>query len=601
MRRKTGSIKFRIVAVVILFTLASAFVTVFLSLRQYQQAARRQLLQSTEFNLNLVAGLVSRDLDALGPLRDWCSVDGSISAYISGSQPDVVAGTRAFDKMNEQVRFNRAYQYLLRVVIVSEDFQRILQSGSGTTAGIPLSPYTIDRLDLLESSSALNRWDGVVSDPFINVSGTPILYSRGVVYTGSGRGRTEAGSIFLIVSTDIITDPIANYQLPDGCQLYLTIGESTFLLDGSLSAVAGSTESKPTGDETFDAETRVVSFRGQSGENFLAVSCPVGGTGLWLTQTISSRAVGLSLRGLYGRQLALLCLSAALIGLVVLWVLNQTINRPILRLQARMAAVSEGDFAPDPSIEWDNELGDVGRGVNHLAQSVQGLMERRLADEKARRDLEYQMLQSQINPHFLYNSLNSIRWMAAIQNAPGIAEMTTSLAHLLKSASKGQQTLIPLEEELALLGDYFVIQSYRYGGAINLTEDVPPELGAALLPRFTLQPLLENAIFHGIEPKGGAGTVKLTARRGKDGLLLVMEDDGVGMEQAKVNALLSGEGEETVGLFRKIGLHNVHRRIQYEFGEQYGLAIESEPGRFTRIMVRLPFVTEQPGAKEETP
>lgn len=600
MKKRFGSIRFRVVAVVILFTLASAVAAVSLSLRQFQRTARQNLLQSTEFNLSLVAGLVSRDLESLGPLRDWCSVDGAISAYISGSQPDVVSGTRAFDKMNEQVRFNRAYQYLMRVVIVSEDYQRILQSGSGTTAGVPLSPYTINRLDRLENGSSLGTWAGVVADPFIDVGGVPILYSRGAVYSGSGRGRTVAGTTFLIVSTSILTDPIANYQLPEGCGLYLTIGEKTFTLDQTLSAAADITESVPTGDETFDKDTRVVSFRGQSGEDFLAVSCPVGSTGLWLTQTISSKAMGLNLRGLYGRQLALLCLSAVLIGLAVLWILGRTINRPIRRLQERMALISEGDFSPDPSIEWDNELGDVGRGINHLAQSVQGLMDHRLADEKARRDLEYQMLQSQINPHFLYNSLNSIKWMATIQNAHGIAEMTTSLAHLLKSVSKGQQILIPLSEELGLLRDYFVIQKYRYGGAIVLEEELESGLEDVPIPRFTLQPLLENAIFHGIEPKGGAGTVVLTARRTGEMLTLTVTDDGVGMEPEQAAALLTGQQDGPKGLFRQIGLYNVHRRIQYEFGPEYGLAVESELGAFTRITVRLPLAARGPGEREGT-
>ena len=599
MRRKLGSVKFRIVAVVILFTLASALVTISLSLRQYRQAARRQMLQSTEFNLNLVAGLVNQDLESLGLLRDWCSAESSISSYISGSQPDPVTGARVYDKLSEQVRFNRAYQYLLRVVVVSGDYQRILQSGSGTTAGIPLSPYTINRLDILENNSVLNRWNGVVNDPFISVGNTPTLYSRGAVYTSGAQGRAVMGAIFLIVSTNIITDPIENYQLPDGCQLYLTIGEHTFTLDKNLSAVGSALEGRPTGDETFDPRTRVVSFRGQGGEDFLAVSCPVGGTGLWLTQTISSRAMGLSVRSLYGRQLVLLCLSAILIGLAVLWMLGRTINRPIRRLQDRMAAISEGNFSPDTSIEWDNELGDVGRGMNHLAQSVQGLMDRRLADEKARRDLEYQMLQSQINPHFLYNSLNSIKWMATIQNAHGIAEMTTSLSHLLKSIAKGQQTLVPLSEELSLVRDYFVIQKYRYGGAVTLEEDLEPGLDDIPIPRFTLQPLIENAIFHGIEPKGGAGTVALCARHTGGTLTLTVTDNGVGMEPEQAAVLLAGQRDGSGGLFQQIGLYNVHRRIQYEFGPDYGLSVESEPGVYTRVTVRLPFPAQGPEKEED--
>ncbi len=599
MRRRSGSIKFRIVAVAVLFTLASALASVTLSLRHFQRSARQSLLQSAEFNLNLVAGLVNRDLDALGSLRDWCGADSSVGAYISGSDRRVDAGVRAFTTMNEQVFTNRAYPYLLRAVAVSGEYQRILQCGSGTTAGIPLNPYTINRLERLEHGLGTSQWAGVMVDPFTDVGGSHILYTCAPIHQGAGRGRPSVGTVFLMVSTAILTDPISGYQLPEGCALWLTVGGNSFHLDGGLTPVDPPPSWSLTADETFNTRTRVARCAGADGVQFLSVSCPVGTSGLWFTQTISPQAINANLQSLYGSQLLLLILSSILIGAAVLWVLSRSINRPILRLQSRMEAISLGDFSPDPSIEWDNELGDVGRGVNHLSQSVKELMERRLADEKARQDLEYQMLQSQINPHFLYNSLNSIKWMATIQNADGIAEMTTSLAHLLKNASKGQKSLIPLSAELDLLQDYFVIQKYRYGGAIVMRLEIEPELDAALIPRFTLQPLLENAIFHGIEPKGGAGAVVLTARRKGDMLELSMTDDGVGIEPDRAAALLSGEEAGPVGLFRKIGLSNVHRRIQYEFGLDWGLSIQSEPGRFTCVTVRLPYREDSPEKKEE--
>ena len=599
MRRRFGSIKFRVVAVVVLFTLASALASVALSLRHFQRSAREGLLRSAEFNLNLVAGVVNRDLDALDTLRDWCGVDSRVSAYISGASSGVADGVRAFSSMNGQVQLNRAYPYLLRTVAVSQDYQRILQCGSGTTAGIPLNPYTINRLERLERDLGTDQWAGVIRDPFTDVGGSYILYSCGPITSGTGRGHPEVGTVFLMVSTALITDSIAGYQLPEGCHLWLTVGGRSFALNGTLAPIEPPASSIPTEDETFNDSTRVTQCTGAGGGSFLSVSCPVGSSGLWLTQTISPQTLNASFQGLYGSQLLLLVLCSILIGAVVLWLLSRTINRPILRLQARMDAISQGDFSPDPSIEWDNELGDVGRGVNHLSHSVEELMERRLADEKARQELEYQMLQSQINPHFLYNSLNSIKWMATIQNADGIAEMITSLAHLLKNASKGQKSLIPLAAELDLLRDYFVIQKYRYGGAIVMTEDIEPGLDGALIPRFTLQPLLENAIFHGIEPKGGAGTIALTARRTEGELVLTMTDDGVGMEPEQAAALLSGEETGPVGLFRKIGLSNVHRRIQYEFGPAYGLSIDSEPGAYTRITVRLPFTRDGPREEEE--
>lgn len=220
-------------------------------------------------------------------------------------------------------------------------------------------------------------------------------------------------------------------------------------------------------------------------------------------------------------------------------------------------------------------------------------MERRLSGEKQRQELEYEVLLNQVNPHFLYNSPNSIKWMATIQHVPGIAEMTASLARLLKQVSKGSQHLIPLSEEISLLQDYYVIQKYRYGGGIELEMGIPAETASALLPRFTLQPLLENAIFHGLEPKGGVGTVRLTACHIADDLVITLSDDGVGIAEDQIPDLLRKSASKPSGLFKGIGISNVQSRIQREFGEHYGLSIESQVGAYTRIIVRLPYTTER--------
>lgn len=130
------------------------------------------------------------------------------------------------------------------------------------------------------------------------------------------------------------------------------------------------------------------------------------------------------------------------------------INHPVQELQVRMKHISEGNFERDSSIEWQHELGDIGRSINDLAEDVKTLMDQRIRDENEKREYEYKMLQSQINPHFLYNTLNSIKWMATIQNAPGIAEMTTALSRLLKNIAKGTEKAVLLSAELSLLDDY---------------------------------------------------------------------------------------------------------------------------------------------------
>ena len=134
-----------------------------------------------------------------------------------------------------------------------------------------------------------------------------------------------------------------------------------------------------------------------------------------------------------------------------------------------MQEISNGNFSYEAAIEWNNEFGEIGKGINSLSTNVVQLMEHRIAVEKQQKELEYQVLQNQVNPHFLYNTLNSIKWMATIQNATGIAEMTTALSRLLKSISKGTRQVIPIREELELLKNYILIQQYRYGGIITVT------------------------------------------------------------------------------------------------------------------------------------
>ena len=310
-------------------------------------------------------------------------------------------------------------------------------------------------------------------------------------------------------------------------------------------------------------------------------------------------AVGLALEKQLTRRTgrsrkALAAVAILLLGCSLAFLLHRMIAHPISALQSRIEKISSGDFSADPDIEWDNELGDIGRGINSMSAGVTALMEHRLEDEKQKQDLEYRMLQNQINPHFIYNTLNSIKWMATIQHAPGIAEMVMALSRLLKSISKSNERLVPLYEEFALLNDYFTIQQYRYGGTITLDVSYIEDESlnhSCLIPRFTLQPLVENAIFHGIEPKGSAGEVTLRVERdtANGDVLIHLTDDGVGMTPEQAAKALQEPGpEEAAAKYRHVGMWNVHKRLQYSFGEAYGLSIESEPDIGTTVTIRLP-------------
>ena len=285
-----------------------------------------------------------------------------------------------------------------------------------------------------------------------------------------------------------------------------------------------------------------------------------------------------------------ICLLILSLSVFIIINMNRTISVPITRIRQKIDRIAAGDFSADADIESDSEIGEVGRGINKLSREVVGLMETRIADEQQKRELEYRMLQSQINPHFLYNTLGAIKWMATLQKAEGIAEMTTALSRLLKTVSKDLRKVVPLRDEIALLDDYFVILKNRYGSAIHFEKQIDDEdLLACRIPRFVLQPIMENAISHGIEPKG-RGTIRLHVTRSGGDVVVSLWDDGVGIS-AEALADINSRTEESfeAQILSGIGIRSVNDRVRHVFGEGYGLKAESEQGVYTRMTIRIPY------------
>ena len=330
-------------------------------------------------------------------------------------------------------------------------------------------------------------------------------------------------------------------------------------------------------------------------KTYLMVTRPLGTPNLYITECLDEYTLSRNIFSAFLIVTFSILTASAIIGILLFWYLSKTVNEPVRQLQVRMKRIADGDFSRDASTEWEHELGDIGKNINDLSENVLSLMNQRIEDERQKKDYEYRMLQSQINPHFLYNTLNSIKWMATIQNAPGIAEMATALSRLLKDISKGTTNLVPLSHEISLIKEYFTIQQYRYGGAITLSFDIEDEsLTACKILKFTLQPIVENAIFHGIEPKGSAGTIGIHIYQDSNtDVHIDVTDNGIGMEEEVAAHLLDKELSADSSFFREIGVSNVHKRLQYEFGSSYGLHVTSQAGKFTTVSILLPFQTEE--------
>ncbi len=277
------------------------------------------------------------------------------------------------------------------------------------------------------------------------------------------------------------------------------------------------------------------------------------------------------------------------IGLGLSFVISRQLGAPISRLTKRLELIAGGDFEPDDTIETDDEIGMIGKQINQMSSQISNLLDSRVLDEKEKKDMEIKMLQAQINPHFLYNTLDSIKWIATMQKNTGIVQVVTALSSLLKNMAKGFNEKVTFRQELDFLQNYVTIEKIRYIELFDVEIQADEEsLYDARIVKLTLQPIVENAIFSGIEPSGRFGLIEIHAFA-RDGVFYVtVRDNGVGISPENIRKLLTDTSRITKSNMSGIGLPNVDRRLKLVYGEDYGITIESELDNYTMITISLP-------------
>ena len=209
---------------------------------------------------------------------------------------------------------------------------------------------------------------------------------------------------------------------------------------------------------------------------------------------------------------------------------------------------------------------------------------------------EMRALHDQINPHFLYNTLGSVKWIASMQQADKIVDMTDALISMLRYATRSDGSLVMIAEELNHIGHYATIQNVRYYGSIQMKYEIEEKLLDYVMPKMILQPIVENAFFHGLAEIEEDGIITIRIRPQHNDICIEVSDNGTGMDQSTVCSLME-ERQETGSSNRGIGLYNVQRRIQLHFGKPYGIQVKSEIGRGTTFTILLPAIASSPTKK----
>ena len=269
-----------------------------------------------------------------------------------------------------------------------------------------------------------------------------------------------------------------------------------------------------------------------------------------------------------------------------------SIARRVIALRALMKEAEEGNLAVRFKGHQEDEIGHLGKSFNTMIEEIQKLIDLVYREQQSKREAELKTLQEQIKPHFLYNTLDTIHWMAQDRGANDIVQIVSALTSLFRIAlSKGKE-MISLSDELEHVRSYLIIQKLRYEDKFDFSLCVQDEVLPYMVLKLTLQPLVENAIYHGIKERRGHGSIRVEALRSDGALVLRVRDDGVGMSEEKlaaVRALLTKAPEES-SQKNGYGISNVNERIQLSFGKDFGLRFESAPGEGTTVEILHPLI-----------
>lgn len=288
------------------------------------------------------------------------------------------------------------------------------------------------------------------------------------------------------------------------------------------------------------------------------------------------------------QMMYLLVAAVLLLGVILISsIIAREITRPIRQLRDSMSMVEEGQFdKANVAVTAKNEIGSLSKSFNVMTERIHTLMEQNVYEQKQKRKSEMKALQAQINPHFLYNTLDSIIWMSEAGQNEEVVLMTSALARLLRQSISNDKEQVTIAEEIEYVRSYLTIQKMRYKDKLEYSIEVSPEISHVMIIKFALQPLVENAIYHGLKYKETKGNLNIRGYERGDKAYITIADDGVGMDEEVLEHIFDESKKEHKS--NGVGVPNVQKRLQLHYGQEYGISYISRKGVGTVATVTVP-------------
>ncbi|MFC3799041.1 sensor histidine kinase [Cohnella sp. GCM10012308] len=537
---------------------------------------RDQSIKDSRTKLAQISFQLGKIQEQVAKTAEYIVSDEEITSQVY-AQPGDSIETEYFRKQAVQEKLGRFValgNFILNVLIVPP--------GGETYSNF--SGYEDYFADYLKQDwfAKLSRERSAYSEPhsFFYISGQRQVVSYVLKYRPIG--ISSSADSFLVI--DVAYSELSNVFLQTARDF-----EQIELYSGQGALLYAANEELPAADREFMASALGPNADYAEDDSRIALADDGMNYGWRQTALISKHALFEKInRIFYFYVLIILCGIVA--STVVMLPIIVGLTRPLIRLTNAMKRVAVGDLGTTVDIRSGDELEILGGGFNRMVGDLKETIQASVRSEADKRQMQIDLLMAQINPHFLYNALNTVIYLSHAGRSAEAAEVTQALIAILQDTIKTGEGAVraPLADEKRIVDKYAVIQQTRYPGRFRLIWEVDESLLSRSVPRMALQPLVENAILHGIVPSDAdTGTIALRAYRDGPDLCLEVEDDGLGMTLPATGWLpRGGTGHERT---RGIGLSNIQERLRSHFGAAARLEVESEPGRGTLARIRLPW------------
>lgn len=580
------SIKFKLLCVCILLSLFLSLIFSSVFMKRIRNYYEKQQILSNSSKLTLAAKHIEQDIAQILRYANAFSENQRISNYLQKQKSDQTYASFMLDALTETSRLTK------EMGIADYIVKGLLSSNSNGNHLIFGNMYG-DIHDTIEFNQVLKDepYDKILhlyenNFKYASISG----YKNFIPYQTkiySYNGSQVVGELNLAIRDTVIKKQFSSIDIIENNSIYIAMDKNVYrFTDNDFQFITN--WDFYSFDRHYITENCFYTEPLSSSDSSRFIVAELDSTGWLLAQELPYHYFDIP-DSEFVLYVLFVFAASILIAVLTYQVLNIFINKPVVQICNQINQIAEGNLNTEAKVLSSDEFSTISSSITNMANKLDALLKNSILHEKEKSNYKFQMLQSQINPHFLYNTLNSIRWMAEVQQAPGIVSLTSSLASMLRKLAESDNDFISVQSEIDFIKDYGTIQSYRYGNAFTINYHVKEEkLYHAQILKFTLQPLVENAIYHGIIPKGSPGTIDIIVyedENKKGDLIVQVRDDGIGINKKGYNNINRSPNKK---MNNHIGLKNIKERLVIEYGKTYGLTIDSKENEYTNIMIRIP-------------